>query len=291
MANQIEKSAREIELGKIDRTFFDRVVYPNLGALDSSVLVAPQHGVDFGAVDLGGGQVMVMATDPLFIQPSLGFERAAWFAFHIIVSDVAVSGLTPRYLTLDWNLPPEIADEEFEIICRTFDREARALGIGIVTGHTARYTGCAYPMVGGATAIATGSRDKLVTPRGATPGDQVIVTKGPAIEATGLLAVEYGEFLQQAIGAKATEEAKAVFFQMSPIQDALTAAAVGGVTAMHDATECGVWGGLVEIAEASGVGLRIDRDAIRVMPAVQQTCSFFGIDPFASKNAARYWRP
>jgi hydrogenase expression/formation protein HypE len=27
-----------------------------------------------------------------------------------------------------------------------------------------------------------------------------------------------------------------------------------GVTAMHDATECGIWGGLYEIAQAANLG-------------------------------------
>ena len=36
------------------------------------------------------------------------------------------------------------------------------------------------------------------------------------------------------------------------------AKAAGGVTAMHDATEGGVIGGLFEIADASGVGMDID---------------------------------
>jgi hydrogenase expression/formation protein HypE len=269
-------------LGKIDANFFDRVIYPNLGANDSNVILPPQHGVDFGVVDIGNGNVLAMSTDPLFIQPSLGWDRAAWFAFHIIVSDVAVSGLPPRYLTLDWNLPPEIGDEQFEIISRVFDREAKKLGMSIVTGHTARYSGCNFPMVGGATSMAIGPRSMLVTPKGACSGNKVVVTKGPAIETTGLLAVEFQELLKEAFGASFVEEARSVFYQMSPIQDAITASSVGGVTAMHDATECGIWGGLYEIAEASGVGLVIEKDSIKVQPVIDKTCGFFNIDPFKS---------
>lgn len=63
-------------------------------------------------------------------------------------------------------------------------------------------------------------------------------------------------------------------------------AAVGvrddGVTAMHDATECGVWGGLVKVAQASRVGLQIDRDAIPIPEPVRLVCDEFRIDPFTS---------
>jgi len=66
----------------------------------------------------------------------------------------------------------------------------------------------------------------------------------------------------------------------------LTAASVGtrenGVTAMHDATECGVWGGLYELAKASGVGMRIRKEDIILKEEVEKICSFYGMDPYSS---------
>jgi len=51
---------------------------------------------------------------------------------------------------------------------------------------------------------------------------------------------------------------------------------------MHDATECGVWGGLFEVARASGVGMTIDKEKIIVQDAVRNVCDLFGIDPYSS---------
>jgi hydrogenase maturation factor len=45
---------------------------------------------------------------------------------------------------------------------------------------------------------------------------------------------------------------------MTVVKDAMIAMNAGGVTAMHDATEGGVIGGLFEITNASGIGMRID---------------------------------
>jgi hydrogenase expression/formation protein HypE len=269
------------DLGKIDREFFDEYIYPHLGADRDDVTLAPQHGVDFGAIDVGGTAV-VMATDPVFLMPSVGFERAAWFAFHINMSDVAVSGLPPTHLSIDFNLPPEITDEEFETVWTTMDEEARDLGVSVVTGHTARYEGCNYPMVGGATALSVGEHDDLVRPDGAQVGDRIVVTKGPAIEATGLLSIQFESLMQEELDAESIDAANERFYDMSPVHDALTAAAAGPVTAMHDATECGVYGGLYEIARAAGVRLDIDRSEVPVMPGVIEACEFFDIDPWAS---------
>ena len=51
---------------------------------------------------------------------------------------------------------------------------------------------------------------------------------------------------------------------------------------MHDATECGIWGGLYEIAQAAGLGVRIEKEKIVVEDCVPEICDYFGIDPYAS---------
>ncbi len=125
------------KLGKIHPDFFNQHIYHKLGASDASVLVKPQNGVDFGVVDLGN-QVMVLSIDPFFIAKELGIEKAAWFAVHIIASDVAVSGIRPRYLAIDLNLPPQISEDELVRLWDAVHKECRRLGISVVTGHTAR---------------------------------------------------------------------------------------------------------------------------------------------------------
>jgi len=55
-----------------------------------------------------------------------------------------------------------------------------------------------------------------------------------------------------------------------------------GVTAMHDATECGVWGGLYEIAQASCTGMRIEHERIPLRDDVRKICELFNMDPYSS---------
>jgi hydrogenase maturation factor len=113
-----------------------------------------------------------------------------------------------------------------------------------------------------------------------------VITKGPAIEATALFAATFPRRIAAAYGGDCARRADAMFEQMSVVEDALTAAAVGvrgdGVTAMHDATECGLWGGLYEVARASRVGMRITRERIVVPEEVEKVCRLFAIDPFSS---------
>jgi len=274
--------------GKIAAATFRDVIAPRLGARRPEVVVGPRHGVDGAIVDLGAGQVMAVTTDPFFVMPELGWERAAWFAVHIVASDAATSGLRPAYLAVDLNLPHSMTDDNLAGLWQAVHQTCHDLGMAIVTGHTARYDGCAFPMLGGATVVGLGGMDRYLTPAMAGPGDLIIVTKGAAIETAGMFGAMFPERLTTELGQPTADAAAALFWQMSVVNDALTAVQVGvredGITAMHDATERGVWGGLVEIAEASGVGMIVDQNTILLRPEARAVCEHFAIDPFITSS-------
>jgi hydrogenase maturation factor len=113
-------------------------------------------------------------------------------------------------------------------------------------------------------------------------GDHIVITKGPAIETTGLLAALFPERFVAAGGQAFQKEAAAIFSQMTVMEDCAIARKFRGVHVMHDATECGVWGGLYEMARAGGYGLRVQEDAIPVQPVIRRTAELFRFDPFAA---------
>jgi len=273
------------EIGKISPEIFNELIYPRLGAKSDRVLVGPQHGVDVGIAEIGG-KAISFTCDPVFIVPEYGWERAAWFAIHIIASDSVTSGLKPRFLSIDLNLPMAMTKEQLETMWDTMHRECERLGISVITGHTARYENCNYPMVGGATMVGIGEQDEYVTPRMARAGDKIIITKGPAIESTGIFATMFPQLIEKQFGRDFSQRAQQIFYQMSVVEDAITATSVGvrenGVTAMHDATECGIWGGLYELAQAADLGARITKEAIVIEDCVIEICRHFDIDPYAS---------
>ncbi|MFC1967107.1 AIR synthase family protein [Chloroflexota bacterium] len=273
------------EIGKISPEIFQELIFPRLGAKSRDILVGPQHGVDVGIVEIGDKAVS-FTTDPVFIVPEYGWERAAWFAIHIIASDSVTSGLKPRYLSIDLNLPMEMTRQQLETMWDIMHKECESMGISVITGHTARYENCHYPMVGGATITGIGEKNEYVTPRLASAGDKIIITKGPAIEAVGIFATMFPGMIEEKFGADFSKKAEQIFYKMSVVEDAMTAVGVGvrenGITCMHDATECGIWGGLYEIAQASGLGVRVEKDKIVVEDCITEICQHFGIDPYAS---------
>ncbi|ELZ04171.1 HypE family hydrogenase expression/formation protein [Natrialba aegyptia] len=266
------------DLGKIDREFFEHRIAPNLGASRDDVVIGPTHGVDFGVLDIGG-QALVTATDPLSILPALGFERAARFALDLVLADVAVSGVAPSHLSICFTLPETMTDDEFATVWETIHGECRDLGVSVVTGHTARYSDPSHPWVGAATAMGVGEHDAVVRPDGARAGDRLLLTTGPAVEAVGLLSTLFGDQLDlpRTVIADAQDRLDEVY----AVRDALTAAASGPVTAMHDVTEGGLAGALNEMAAGADARFAIDREAVPVRPGVAEVCERLELDPWA----------
>ena len=279
-------SAELPAIGKISPEVFAEHIFPHLGTNHPEILFGPQSGGDVGVVRVSDGRVMATTTDPVFVVPQYGWSRAAWFAVHIIASDAATSGLTPSLMTVDLNLPLSMATEDFVAFWKAFATALANLDLAVLSGHTGRYQGTDFPMVGGATVIAVGPEDRYVTPNMARPGDALLCTKGAAIESTALLAATFPEYIRRQLGDDVYRAADALFEQMSVVEDARWAASVGvrdaGVSAMHDATECGVIGGVYEIAECSRLGVELVEEEVIIRPEVQAVSRLAGIDPLTA---------
>jgi hydrogenase maturation factor len=96
----------------------------------------------------------------------------------------------------------------------------------------------------------------------------------------------FPRLIEKNFGLEFSQRAEKIFYRMSVVEDALTAVNVGvreeGVSAMHDATECGLWGGLFELSQAANLGIRIEKERIVLEDCVEEICDLFGIDPYAS---------
>ncbi|MDN5344495.1 MAG: hypothetical protein PWQ18_606 [Clostridia bacterium] len=265
-------------IGKVNDDFFRRAILPCTGAGDPRVVVGPRMGVDAAVLKMGE-EYLAVAEDPIFPGPTTSPDDFGWITVHIGASDVAVMGIKPRFMTYSLLLPPGTPEDYIAALVQSISTYARELGITIVGGHTGFYSAVVVPTIGGITVWGTGR--EVITPAGARVGDAVVITKGAAIEATALVACELGEKLLAAgIAPELVERGKRRLREMSVVADAAIATGVGGVHAMHDATEGGLARGLWEVAEASGVGLRVERSLVPVPEDVRAACGFCGLNPY-----------
>src|SRR5438309_11099250 len=98
-------------MGKVSRSFFENVIARHLGVARRDIAVGPANGVDVGVVRLPDGRAMISTTDPIYIVPQYGLERAAWFSFHILASDLTTSCVAPQSSPVGWKLPLDMEDD------------------------------------------------------------------------------------------------------------------------------------------------------------------------------------
>lgn len=273
-------------LGKIAPEVFAASIAPHLGAARSDVLVGPRAGHDAAIVRVGAGRVLAVTTDPLSLVPSLGPERSAWLSCHLLASDLWTTGIPPAHVSVCFALPPSLDDARFARYWRSMSDAWAELGVAVVAGHTGRYPGCALSIVGAATLMGLGDEGRHVTPAMARPGDRVLITKGCAVETAAVAASLAGDQLRVRLDDEAFARLSPLWSQVSVVADCRAALRAGvherGVTAMHDATEGGVLGGLLELAAASGHDLRLERARIPLPREVAAACDWLGVDPYWS---------
>jgi hydrogenase expression/formation protein HypE len=268
--------------GKIDSQVFAEVIAPKLGTQRDDVVAGPTHGVDFGVLSVGG-QAVAIATDPISILPELGFERSGRLALDIVLTDVAVSGLAPTHFAVTLTLPTAMTDAQLAATWDGIHEHARELGVSIVGGHTARYEGIDYSWVGGGTGLGVGEHDDVIRPDGARPGDDIVVTTGPAAEVAGLFATLFPDALD--LPAETVATAQERIEDILAVADARTITDACAPTALHDATEGGVVGGLTEMATGAGVVFDVERSAAPLRPGVEAVCRAVDLDPWEVTSA------
>jgi len=256
-------------IGKLDPDTLGRVL-DQTGAASGDLLTGAAYGEDAAAIDLDNGETLVVSSDPI----SLAADRAGTLGVYVACNDVAASGADPEFLTNVIFLPEE-DDETLATLTDQLDDAADELGVTIVGGHTEYVPALERPLL---SLTAFGRTDHHVPTSGAQPGDRLLVTKGAAIEGTGILATDFADEARDAGVDEATLDRAADCFEEISVHreaDRLRSAA----TAMHDPTEGGIVTGCVELAAASEVDLVVERDAIPIRPETETTCEAMGVDP------------
>ncbi|WP_256393973.1 AIR synthase family protein [Natronoarchaeum rubrum] len=253
-------------VGKVDPETLARVL-AGTGASSAAVGVGPGFGEDAAAIELGD-RTLVVSSDPI----SLAAERIGTLGVHVACNDVAASGGDPEWLTSVLLLPGDADDATIDAVVADLDREAAALDATIVGGHTEYVDQLERPLL---SLTAIGTTERFVSTGGAEPGDRVVLTKGAGIEATAILATDFADELD--LPADAVDAAASFFESISVVPESRILRE--HATAMHDPTEGGVLGGLVELARAAEVGIELERTAVPVREETELVCDAMGVDP------------
>jgi hydrogenase maturation factor len=266
--------AMRLAVGKLPAAVLERLL--RFCSPDPRVLVGAGIGQDAAALAFGE-QVVVAKTDPI----TFATDRIGWYAVNINANDVACMGATPRFFLAVLLLPEGKATVAMaEAIFRDVAASCEALDVTLCGGHTEVTYGLDRPIVIGQM-LGEVARERLVSNDRSRPGDDVMLTKGIAIEGTSLIAREKGDELRRRIDAGLLERAHSLLERpgLSVVRDARAICQAIHPHALHDPTEGGLATGLHEVADAAGLGVAADADAIMVLPETEALCRHYGLDP------------
>ncbi len=238
------------------------------------MVLGPRYGED-AAVIKTSGKYLVAKTDPITFTAG----RIGWYAVNINANDLATMGARPRWFLATFLFPEGRTTEAMvEKIFGETLKACRSLGITLAGGHTEITVGLDRPIVVGQM-LGEVEPDKLVRKERQRPGDLLILTKGVAIEGTTILAREKAGALRGKITATQLRQARQLLLKpgISVVRDAQVALEHGEVHAMHDPTEGGVLTGLVEMARAGRVGLRVWKEKIPVLAETRMSGAGAGV--------------
>lgn len=259
--------------GKLPAALLRRMLEP-FRCEAPDLLLPPSVGEDAGVIGIGGG-ALVAATDPI----TLTGREIGGHAVVINANDVAVLGVRPRWFLAVFLLPAGTTETDVEGMFETMRAALEALDILLVGGHTEVTPAVVRPVVIGQ---MMGFREdgKFVRTSGVQAGDTILQIGRAPVEGAGVLANEMGEALH-GVPTDLLAAARSAIRDpgISVVDPALRAAALGA-TAIHDPTEGGLSAGLHELAEASGVALRIDRNATLWFEPGIALCEAVGADPW-----------
>lgn len=259
--------------GKLDYKLLKKYVFDRVGVHRKEVLRGPGIGEDAAIIDFGD-RVLVVHTDPI----TEAVERIGWLAVNIACNDVAVRGAKPLWILVTILLPEGYSEDLLDEITRDIDEVAKNLNIMVVGGHTEETPRLDRPILI-VTAIGMASKKTLVTTSGSRPGDLVLMTKTAGLEGTAIIARDFRKLLlEKGVDEEVIKRASDMLWNISVVKEALLLAWLGA-TSMHDPTEGGVLGGLVEMSLASNNAFKIYADRIPVAEETRIIAEKLGIDP------------
>ena len=234
--------------------------------------------------------LLVLKSDPI----TFAARDIGWYAVQVNANDIATTGATPRWFLVTLLLPESRTTTDLvEGIFDQIHSACEDIGVSLVGGHTEITYGLDRPVLLG-TLIGEVDRERLVTPRGAQPGDSILLTKGVPVEATALLAREFSDRLCGNTGSGSRppdclsdielQQARDFLHEpgISVLRESRIATQSGRVHAMLDPTEGGIYTALWEMAQACGRSLRVDSSTIPVPKLSAKICRILDIDPLAA---------
>ena len=240
------------------------------------LLLPPRLGEDAGVIALADG-ALVVAGDPVTMT---GADVGA-HAVLVNANDIAVTGVRPRWFLATILLPEGIAEDEIRALYAGMRRALKKHNILLVGGHSEITASVRQTVVSGHM-LGFSPDGAFLCTADIDPGDVIVQIGAAPVEGAAVLANEAGA-AEGSVAPGLWHAARTALDEpgISVVEAALGAQALGA-RALHDPTEGGLSAGLYEMAEAAGLELQIEHDAVLWFEPGTALCATLGADPWGA---------
>ncbi len=266
-----------LQIGKINPDILGKLI-SDYTHKEDRVLIGAGIGEDAAIIDMGSSY-LVAKTDPItHVTSEIGH-----YAVNINANDIAAMGGEPKWFLATILMPAASSADELKCIFSQLSESCKELGISYCGGHTEVTHSVNNPVVIGHMLGEVG-RDNLKPTSEARLGDDLIMTKSSAIEATAIIALEKEKELRGHLGNKLLARAKNYLYNpgISVVKEASVVSSIKEVHALHDPTEGGIATGIFEVATASDLGVEVYYDKIPISGETLTLCEFYHVDPLGT---------
>jgi hydrogenase expression/formation protein HypE len=250
----------------IEKTFLNYLKSDELNALE-----------DAAAINLDHNHKAAITTDSYVIRPVF-FPGGNIGKLSVCgtVNDLVVSGAVPKYLSLGLILEEGFPIEDLEQIIKSIAQTAKSAGIRVVTGDTkvvekGKCDGIYINTTG------VGEIIRHMPLNNVSAGDAVIVTGTVGDHGTAIAMARENFDIQSKVES-----------DCMPLNDLLTPLfEVEGVKWMRDPTRGGIATVLVELSDATGLGMELSEEDVPVREDVRFIQDMLGYDPLYLANEGK----
>ena len=240
-------------------------------------------GDDAAVVEPPRGALAILTTDALV--EGIHFDRRfsstrdiGWKALAVNLSDVAAMGGMPRLALLSLGVPETLLPDDLHALIDGFLALAAEHRVTLAGGNITRSPG---PLFVDVTVTGYARRRQVLTRGGAQAGDELYVTGEVGAAAAGL------RWLRDPSSARPDGIDACADRHRRPQPRVRIGALLGrnrAASACMDLSD-GLADAVRQIAQASGVGARVDADAVPIPPSARTCFQAAGVDPVVAAAA------